>query len=342
MTDFKKTKMLFGIDPHKIPREVVCGTEPAVLKRLVSDWPVVQAGRDSEKKSVEYLKRFYNGSSTVVCKIPAENKGRMFYSEDFTRLNYESFKGRIDDTLDAILEGMHKVDCPAYYIASNIIDTHFSGFRSENDIVIPRNEHPDAMGERVSIWIGGATIATCHFDALNNIACCVAGSRKFTLFPPDQISNLYPGPLEPTPGGQVISLVDFKNPDFQKFPKFKDALLTAQVAELESGDALFLPGMWWHHVEGLAPYNILVNYWWDDAPSYLTSGMNALYMAMLGIRDKSSQERKAWKHFFDYYIFNGAEKANEFIPSVARGFLAPFDKLSVRKMRALLLNKLNR
>jgi hypothetical protein len=342
LTDFKKTKTLFGIEPDKIPAEIICASEPVILKQLVSNWPVVQAGRDSEKRSVEYLKSFYNGNSTIVCKIPAENKGRMFYSEDFTQLNYESFKGRIDDTLDSILEGMHKEDEPAYYIASNIIDTHLPGFRSENDLAIPRNKTPDAMEERVSIWIGGATTATCHFDALNNIACCVAGSRKFTIFPPDQISNLYPGPLEPTPGGQVISLVDFKNPDFQKFPKFKDALLTAQVAELESGDALFLPSMWWHHVEGIQPYNILVNYWWDDAPSFLTSGMNALYAAILGIRDKSAHERDAWKLFFDYYIFNGAEKSNNFIPPAARGFLSALDRLNVRKLRALLLNKLNR
>jgi hypothetical protein len=342
LTDFKKTKAVIGIDPYKIPKEVVYASEPVILKQLVGNWPVVQAGRESEKSSVEYIKRFYNGNSTVVCKIPAENNGRMFYSEDCTQLNYESLKGRIDDTLDSILEGMHKADDPAYYIASNIIDTHLPGFRSENDLVIPRNKHPDAMDERVSIWIGGATTATCHFDALNNIACCVAGSRKFTIFPPNQISNLYPGPLEPTPGGQVISLVDFKNPDFQKFPNFKDALLTAQIAELESGDALFLPSMWWHHVEGLGPYNILVNYWWDDAPSYLTSGMNALYAAMLGIRDKSAHERDAWKFFFDYYIFNGAEKSNNFIPPAARGFLAALDRLNVRKLRALLLNKLNR
>jgi hypothetical protein len=86
----------------------------------------------------------------------------------------------------------------------------------------------------------------------------------------------------------------------------------------------------------------LVNYWWDDAPSFLTAGMNALYMAMLGIRDKSAHERNAWKHFFDYYIFNGAENSNNFIPPAARGFLAPLDRLNVRKLRALLLNKLNR
>ncbi len=338
----KTTTILHGINPHNIPRDAISSAEPVVFKQLVSDWPMVQAGQVSDQASVDYLKSFYNGNPTIVCKIPAENNGRMFYSENCTRLDYESFKGRIDETLDAILDGVHKKNGPAYYIASNIIATHLPGFNDKNNILIPRNKHVDAMEDRVSVWIGGTTTATCHFDALDNIACCVAGKRRFTLFPPDQISNLYPGPLEPTPGGQVISLVDFRNPDFQKFPRFKDALLTARVVELEPGDALYIPSMWWHHVESLAPYNVLVNYWWEDAPVFLTSGMNALYMAMLGIRDKSAHEREAWKHIFNHYIFDGVEKANASIPVEARGFLQTLDRLGVRKLRALLINKLNR
>ena len=338
----KKTKILHGIKSNSIPRELINSAEPVVFKQLVGDWPIVHAGQTSNQASVNYLKSFYNGNSTIVCKIPSENNGRMFYNENCTQLNYESFKGRIDETLDAILKGVNQPDEPAYYIASNIIDTHLPGFNDANNILIPRDTHTDVMDERVSIWIGGATTATCHFDALDNIACCVAGKRRFTLFSPDQIGNLYPGPLEPTPGGQVISLVDFKSPDFEKFPRFRDALMNAQVAELEPGDALYIPSMWWHHVESLAPYNILVNYWWEDAPSFLTSGMNALYMAMLAIRDKSAHEREGWKHIFNHYIFDGAEKSNSFIPPEARGFLNTLDKISARMLRALLINKLNR
>ena len=338
----KKTKILHGINPHNIPRDVINSAEPVVFKQLVGEWPMVKAGQISDCASVDYLKSFYNGNSTIVCKIPAENNGRMFYNENCTRLDYESFKGRIDETLDAILEGKEQIGSPSYYIASNIIDTHLPGFSDTNTIVIPRDKPADAMEDRVSIWIGGATTATCHFDALDNIACCVAGKRRFMLFAPDQISNLYPGPLEPTPGGQVISLVDFKNPDYEKFPRFKEALLTAQVADLEPGDALYIPSMWWHHVESLESYNVLVNYWWEDAPLFLTSGMNALYMAMLGIRDKSAHERAAWKHVFNHYIFDGPEKSNSYIPSEARGFLHILDRLGARKLRALLINKLNR
>lgn len=335
-------KVVNGVGPKNIPKDIIDSAVPVVLKQAVSEWPVVNAAKDSDKASVDYLKSFYNGTPTIVCKIPPQNKGRMFYRENYTELDYESFKGYIDETLDAILNGVNDQDSPAYYIASNIISTHLPGFSDENDLLIPRVKHPEAVGDRVSIWIGGKTTAPCHFDALDNLACCVAGKRRFTLFPLDQIANLYPGPLEPTPGGQVISLVDFENPDFEKFPNFKNALSHAHVVELEPGDVLYIPSMWWHHVESLAPYNVLVNYWWDDAPAYLTSGMNALHFAMLGIRDKSAHEREAWRHLFEYYVFNGAENSNAHLPPQARGFLGVLDRLGARKLRALMINKLNR
>ncbi len=337
-----KTRVIEGHQPESIPAEVIHSSEPLILKGLLASWPLVQLSRGPVKDVMEYLKSFYNGRETLVCKLAPEKKGRLFYNDNLTKLDYTSFKGRIDETLDSILRETHADDPTGYYIASNIIDTHLPGLRAENDIVLPRVKHPQADEPTVSIWIGNKTIATCHYDALDNIACCVTGKRRFTLFPPDQVENLYPGPLDPTPGGQVISLVDFSNPDFKQFPNFRKALTVAQVAELEPGDALFLPSMWWHHVEGLSPFNILINYWWNDAPSYMTSGMNALYMAMLGIRDKPEHEREAWKHLFNYYIFDGPEKAQAKMPPEAKGFLDALDNMTARKLRALLIHKLNR
>lgn len=338
----RKTKCIDLTECESIPPELIQSHEPIILKQLVNQWPLVLAGKESNKSAMDYLKSYYNGQVTIVCKTEPEQHGRLCYNDLLTKLDYTSYKGRIDDTLDAIYEAIHEDNAPGYYIASNIIDTHFPGLRNENEISIPRIKSPNVGKETASIWIGNKTTATCHYDALDNIACCVAGRRRFTLFPPNQVKNLYPGPLEPTPGGQVISLVDFNNPDLEVFPNFKNALDVAQVAELESGDALFLPSMWWHHVEGLAPFNLLVNYWWNDAPQYTTSGMNALYMAMLGIRDKPKHEREGWKQLFDYYIFSGAEGACENIPQEARGFLEALDDMSARKLRALLMNKLNR
>jgi ribosomal protein L16 Arg81 hydroxylase len=190
--------------------------------------------------------------------------------------------------------------------------------------------------------MGNRTIASSHYDAPNNIACCAVGRRRFTLFPPEQIFNLYPGPLEPTPGGQAVSLVDMHSPDLGKYPRFREALAAGQSAELEPGDAIFIPSMWWHHVEGLSPFNALVNYWWSSVPAYMPSPMQALYHAMWTLRDRPEREKQAWKNVFEYYVFGPSERASEHLPEAARGVLGPIDDAQARQLRAMLINKLNR
>jgi hypothetical protein len=129
----------------------------------------------------------------------------------------------------------------------------FPGLRAENDLGL--DPMFGAEPPIVSIWIGNRTTASAHYDMSNNIACLRGGHRRFTLFPPDQVANLYPGPLEPTPGGQVVSMVDFAIRISIAIPRFAEALAAGQVAELEPGDVLFYPALWWHHVEALDPFN---------------------------------------------------------------------------------------
>ena len=160
-------------------------------------------------------------------------------------------------------------------MGSTTVDTCLPGFRDANDV---------ALGDRqalMSIWIGNRTCIAAHHDLPDNLACVVAGRRRFTLFPPSELPNLYIGPLDFTPAGQAVSLVDFARPDLEKFPKFAQALARAQVVELQAGDAVFIPSMWWHHVEALDAFNVLVNYWWRQSPAHMDSPMNALLMACL-------------------------------------------------------------
>ena len=111
-----------------------------------------------------------------------------------------------------------------------------------------------------------APVVAPHYDINDNLACVAAGSRKFTLFPPDQINNLYLGPTLNTPAGVPISLVDIRDPDLKRFPKYTQALDAGFEATLNAGDAIFIPALWWHGVESLETLNILVNYWWGDEP----------------------------------------------------------------------------
>jgi hypothetical protein len=223
-----------------------------------------------------------------------------------------------------------------FYVGSTTVDTCLPGFREHNDV-----DFGD-INPLASIWLGNRSRVAAHYDVPDNLACVAAGRRRFTLFPPDQLENLYVGPLEINPGGQAISLVDLKDPDFEAFPKFRTALENAVVADLEPGDALFIPSMWWHHVEGLDSLNVLINYWWRQSPAFMHSPADVLTHAILAIRDLPPAQREAWREIFRHYVFDADETTAAHIPEHCRGMLAPINDTSARRIRAELLNKLNR
>ncbi len=318
--------------------ELIVSGQPALLKGLAREWGLVRAGMEGELAAMDYLRACYNGRPVQYSYGGPDVRGRPFYNAGFTALNFEVRRSTLDEVLTQIAAHLDDPLPPTYYIASLLIDSCLPGFRLSNDLDFA------TLGVHAppSIWIGNRVIASCHYDAPNNIACCAVGRRRFTLFPPEQIGNLYPGPLEPTPGGQAVSVVEFADPDFARFPRFREALASAQVAVLEPGDAIFIPSMWWHHVEGLERFNVLVNYWWSSVPAHIPTPMHALYHALWTIRDRPEREKQAWREVFDYYVFGDADRAGAHLPEPARNLLGPIDETVTRQLRAMLIDKLNR
>lgn len=338
----RTTRTLDGTPSDQVPFDrLMAEQQPTVLKGLARDWPLVREGLASPAAAITYLKGFYQGRPVAAFTGEPEIKGRFFYNDDVSALNFRAERARLDEVLDQLAAHLDDPAAPSFYIGSTDLDLYLPGLREQNSLVL---NHPmfTVQPYLASIWIGNRTTATAHHDMSHNIAVCVAGRRRFTLFPPEQVHNLYPGPLEPTPGGQVVSMVDFRNPDYDRYPRFREAVAHAQVADLEPGDVLFYPALWWHHVEALEPFNILVNYWWNTAPAYMDTPQNTLLHAMLSLRDRPDAEKQAWRAMFDYYIFGPADQAGAHLPEPARGLLAPLDDMKARRLRAMLLNKLNR
>nr|WP_306175319.1 MULTISPECIES: cupin-like domain-containing protein [unclassified Stenotrophomonas] len=332
-------RTLEDVEPTALPlASLVSAGEPVVLRGIARDWPLVQAGLRSAQEALGYLRRFEVGVPVPYSFGGPEIEGRPFYNDDFTRLNIEVRRGLLTQVLAEIEDTLEAPRPPTYYVASLLIDRALPGFAQANDVGLAGQ----GIEASASIWIGNRVTASCHFDTPDNLACCAVGRRRFTLFPPEQIDNLYPGPLAPTPGGQVVSVVDFDRPDFARHPRFRDALASAQTAVLEPGDAIFIPSMWWHHVRSLAPFNVLVNYWWRSSPAFLSSPLPALHHAMWAVRDLPAREKQAWAKIFEYYVFGPGERAGQHLPDAARGDLAPFDETQARRMRAQLLARLNR
>ena len=316
------------IDPSFLEAEQV----PVVLRGAVESWPCVAQARQSDAQIIDYIRSFSTSLPVTVYQLLEGQERRFFYNRSMDGFNFSAVRMKLEDVLDK-LSNAEKGLGAGYYVGSTTLNKYLPGFTEQNSL----NElKHDAL---VSIWLGNEATIAAHFDAPNNIACCVAGRRRFTLFPPEEVANLYVGPLEKTPSGQSISLVNPQEPE--KFPKFFDALKNAYIAELEPGDAVYIPPMWWHQVEALSSFNVLINYWWRNVPRFKGPGLDALVHAVLNIRDLPIAERKAWRELFEYYVFSDQENKFDYMPEEAKGFLGALDERKSRQIRAWLLNRLN-
>jgi hypothetical protein len=117
-------------------------------------------------------------------------------------------------------------------------------------------------------------------------------------------------------------MVDPLAPDLKRFPRYADAQRLALTTELAPGDALYVPSLWWHHVEATEPVNVLINYWHNDVER--GGGFAALIHAMLAIRDLPRAQREAWRCWFDHFVFgDAAQHAADHLPSHAKGVNGP-------------------
>jgi len=324
------------VTPDIFLKEISSLNKPAVLKGLVNSWPAVKMAKESNESLYQYFSSIYVGGDVRFARIPADENGRCFYNETMTGFNFKREITSLDSFFREVLNNSLLSEADILALQSAPIADYFPNFNDDN----PFHYFDKRVPPR--IWIGNNAVVSAHYDDAENIACVVAGKRKFTLFPPEQIENLYIGPMDLTPAGAPLSLVDFNKPDFEKFPKFQQALNHALVADLEPGDAIYIPSLWWHHVQASGGVNVLVNYWEGGAingNSKLAPADNLL-MAMMSIRELPLAQKKGWKAFFDYYIFSDQEDKHNHIPEEAKGILNPMNDATKKALKKWLVGQL--
>lgn len=313
--ELKPLREFHQLDETTFLRDVIGTRQPCVLRGFVKHWPSAQQA--SVEATYRYLKNLDNGTAVDVILTPPQEDGRIFYNEALDGFNFLRNKLSISAVLDQIMRYSQFDQAPSVAIQSALIAECLPGFLVDN--VLP------FMSEQVAprIWLGNKVTTPAHIDTSYNIACVVSGKRRFTIFPPDQVANLYIGPLDFAPTNSPISLVSFKQPDFQQFPRFKQALEHALVAELEPGDAIYIPTLWWHHVESLSKFNVLINYWWggpirtEQTPS---TPFECLVHCLTNLKQLPPDQRAAWGDLFQYYVFSKDDPAAH-IPSHRRGVM---------------------
>lgn len=328
-----------AVDAATFAAEVATRSAPILLRGQVALWESVAAASGGDVAIAQYLAGLDRGGRPLEVLIAApEHRGRFFYRGDALEgFNFH----RQQVPLGALLGELLKLarlpagECHTLYANAATAPEHLPGWSAANALDLPLGNATPRL------WIGNATQTATHFDESSNLACVVAGQRRFTLFPPEQVGNLYVGPLDRTLAGPPASMVDPLAPDLTRYPRYADALEHALVADLGPGDALFMPAIWWHHVQSFGTLNILCNYWWTiDAGA---SPFQALIHALLAVRDRPAAERDGWRAWFDHYVFDdegGAASAH--LPLAAQGVLGPPSTDRSERIRLYLLKMLGR
>ncbi|SFJ86198.1 Cupin-like domain-containing protein [Sphingomonas sp. NFR04] len=288
---------------------------PIVLRGAAADLPVTQAAASMEDLCA-YLRGFDSGRTAQAFVGDPAIGGRYAYGDRPDGFNFARETLDLDTALARIARAAAEPDQPSVYCGSLPAEDHLPGFAEANPLpLVPPGVLP-------RLWIGNASTVACHYDRFDNLACVIAGERRFTLYPPDAIGDLYIGPIDHTMAGQPVSLAATADPQDPRYPRFAAARARALTVTLLPGDALYLPKLWWHQVEATAPFNLLMNYWWDDFASGPDSPYTALLLAMTTLAERPPAERAAWRAFFDHYAFRPDGHPLAHLPPERHGILA--------------------
>jgi len=322
-----------NIDAATFHQEIVPLHRPVVMRGIVKHWPVVAHAQRSPDAVCNYLKAFDTGVDVNAIMTPPGTGGHVGYSPGMEGFSFVRNRLPLSAVITQLQRYLRGDNPPSLAAQSALIAESIPGFLDQNRLTLL------AQSIQPRIWLGNTITVPAHFDEAHNIACCVSGRRRFTLFPPEQVGNLYVGPLEFTPAGAPISTA---SADFDQFPRYREALAASMVAELAPGDALYIPALWWHQVESIGTLNILINYWWGGAigvTDRASSPANCLTHCLLNMQGLSPGARAAWKAMFDHFVFDAAH-AIEHIPASRRGMQGELTQQAIRNIKDALIVQL--
>jgi len=321
--------------PEGFRSRVLEGCRPVVIRGLVADWPAVEAARRSTRDLQRYLATFDVGANVEAFLGDPSIAGKYYYAADLKGFNFERRELKFLDALEWMIEPGAASAGRTVYVGSVPLSVCMPGFAAANRVALL----PASVPAR--IWLGHPSNVSCHYDAFDNLACVVAGRRRFTLYAPEHIAKLYMGPIDNTMAGPPVSLAaSAPAQEAGRYPLFEEIRDQALVAELEPGDALYLPKLWWHQVESTAPFNAMVNHWWDAFSAGPDAPYTSLLLAMIAIAERPPAEREAWRSFFDHLVFRRHGHPLAHLPAEHHGILGPLQPNNYGYIRARIMRLL--
>lgn len=276
---------------------------PLVLTGAIDDYPLFQTMRSlpDDAARLDALARLF-GDREVEFTVTggeaslgyaADLSGQDFEFSSGGRVPFSAFAARAHATLgrrSSEVLYLQTHDVAGWPDFDKLVPAHFASNRD--------------LGKK-AIWIGtGGHTVNLHHDWTQNFLHMFSGEKRVTLFPPDTLADLYPAPLDVRLGGAPGSLVRLLDGDvLQRFPRVATALERAVVAEVGPGDVLFIPGMWWHHVESFG-LNVMVNTWLYEIPRSAVEEVTTHFVEALALfSDLPARARSIFRDFYRFYLF---------------------------------------
>ncbi|HEY1559939.1 MAG TPA: cupin-like domain-containing protein [Caulobacteraceae bacterium] len=314
--------------------KLLASGEPIIIPALVERWPIVAVARQGPQALGAYLLARDGGAPVPVMEAPPAFGGRFCYTAGLQDYSFTKRYRPLGETLERISRTIDQAEAPVIAIQMLPLAEQAPGIVRDNPMpLLPGDIRPN-------LWLGGRVRTQIHHDPDHNLACVVAGRRRFVLFPPEQVGALYIGPPDRAP---PLSLVDPEAPDLARFPRFAEAMRAARVARLGPGDALLMPRYWWHHVTSLDPYNAMVNYWWGGTKSGFENPRDLFLAALLAIRRLPAHERDYWRVMFNAHAFDVDGAAMAHLDPRMRGYLGdlgPREQAALRRALQSTFSKL--
>jgi len=288
--------------------------KPALIRNAINS---VGLSHLSSSQWIDFVESHCNSTRLNVLRGPVANRGRVAYKANDSALNFTRTTLATERFFSLLRELEGQAEQPVLSLQSTKVEDYFMSLApqvlcSEWGDVLPR------------LWVGGKTRVPAHVDDAHNFAINLCGRRRFTLFPPDQVANLYIGSVEVTPSGAPTSLVDWDNIDSERFPNAINAWANRIEIDLEPGDGIYIPPLWWHQVDATSPVNILLNYWQGgsiEEGSILTP-FTLMYLSRLILEHRTASERKAWEDLYQHFVFSDPQQASHHVHHRLRGILA--------------------
>ena len=210
-------------DPATFRALVMVPGQPMLLPGAARSWPLLAGGAPA---ILDTLRRFDAGREAEIFIGQPEIDARYYYDPSLAGFNFTRESVTFAEGLRRIAETAGRPGRETIYMGSLPSERYLPGIEELAHLpFLPASVRP-------RFWIGHESRVACHYDTMDNVACVAAGRRRFTLYPPQAIADLYAGPIDHTMAGQPVALAVDSEPGDPRFPRFESIRDSALVVDL--------------------------------------------------------------------------------------------------------------